>query len=118
MIWEVEYSDEFGEWWVSIDEDVQEAIHVSVTKLSLKGPNLGFPDSSQIKGSNYGEMRELRVQSRGEPWRVLYAFDPRRAAYLIIGGCKAGNPRFYEEMVPRADRIFERHLQEVANCQK
>lgn len=44
---------------------------------------------------------------------VLYAFDPRRAAYLIIGGCKAGNDRFYEEMVPKAERIYELHRKEV-----
>lgn len=68
---EVEYSDEFGAWWEESDEDLQEAVHTSVTKLSLKGPALGFPDSSQIKESKYGELRELRIQSKGSPWRLL-----------------------------------------------
>lgn len=113
MAWEVEYSDEFGEWWADLDLDVQDAVHTSVTKLSAKGPTLGFPDSSQIKSSKFGEMRELRVQCNGEPWRVFYAFDPRRTAYLILGGCKVGKDRFYEAMVPMVDRIFEHHLQEV-----
>ena len=31
-------------------------------------------------------MRELRIQHAGEPYRVLYAFDPRRTAILLIGG--------------------------------
>lgn len=113
MAWEIEYSDEFGAWWEESEEDVQEAVHTSVTKLLLRGPTLGFPDSSQVKGSKYGEMRELRIQCKGSPWRVFYAFDPRRAAYLIIGACKVGNDRFYEEMVPRAERIFEAHLQQL-----
>ncbi|MEO8179817.1 MAG: benzoate transporter [Deltaproteobacteria bacterium] len=44
---------------------------------------------------------------------MFYAFDPRRTAYLIIGGCKLGNDRFYEQMLPKADSIFEQHLQEI-----
>lgn len=58
-------------------------------------------------------MRELRVQHQGEPYRVFYAFDPRRAAYLIIGGCKAGDGQFYERMIPIADEIYEQHLKEL-----
>ena len=36
-------------------------------------------------------MRELRVQSGGKPPRGFYAFDPRRAAILLIGGDKTGD---------------------------
>jgi len=57
-------------------------------------------------------MRELRVQSGGKPLRVFYVFDPLRQAVLLIGGDKTGNKRFYEEIVPRADRIFDEFLQE------
>jgi hypothetical protein len=60
-------------------------------------------------------MRELRVQHAGDPYRVFYAFDPRRAAMILIGGCKAGDDRFYERMVPWVDRIYEAHLQELEN---
>jgi hypothetical protein len=35
-------------------------------------------------------MKELVVQHRGRPYRVLYAFDPRRSAILLIGGDKTG----------------------------
>ena len=37
-------------------------------------------------------------------YRVLYAFDPRRCAILLLGGDKTGHPRGYEEYVPVADR--------------
>jgi len=63
-------------------------------------------------------MRELRIQHEGRPYRVLYAFDPRRAAMLLIGGDKTGNNRWYEEYVPRADAIYHRHLQELENGRK
>lgn len=58
-------------------------------------------------------MRELRVQSRGEPWRIFYAFDPRRAIILLIGGNKASNARFYETMIALADRLYDVHLDEL-----
>jgi hypothetical protein len=58
-------------------------------------------------------MRELRIQHRGSPYRVLYAFDPRRAAVLLIGGDKTGNDRWYEEFVPQADKLYDVHLDEL-----
>jgi len=58
-------------------------------------------------------MRELRVQSQGDPIRIFYAFDPRRAAILLIGGDKAGDDRFYEVMVPHADRLYDIYLDEL-----
>jgi hypothetical protein len=38
--------------------------------------------------------------------------DPKRQAALLIGGDKTGKLRFYEEMVPKADLIYEAHLEE------
>ena len=58
-------------------------------------------------------MKELRTQHRGRPFRTLFAFDPRRVAILRIGGDKTGNDRWYEEFVPRADKIYGEHLQAI-----
>ena len=58
-------------------------------------------------------MRELRVQYAGEPYRIFYAFDPRRTAILLIGGGKVGDDRFYERMVPLADRLYDAYLVEI-----
>jgi hypothetical protein len=107
MAWEAEYTDEFGEWWEELDGDEQEAVYASETL----GPNLRYPHTSGVETSRHGHMRELRVQHRGRPYRVLYAFDPRRVAILLIGGDKTGNDRWYEEFVPRADRLYDRHLE-------
>lgn len=65
------------------------------------------------RGSRHEHMRELRIQSGGEPYRVFYAFDPRRTAALLIGGNKAGDDRFYEKMIPAADRLYDVYLIEI-----
>ena len=56
-------------------------------------------------------MRELRIQHKGKPYRVLYAFDPRRTAILLIGGNKAGDDRWYEKYVPVADELYQQHIE-------
>lgn len=58
-------------------------------------------------------MRELRIQSKGSPFRIFYAFDPRRSAILLIGGDKTGNDRFYEQVLPWADELYDTHLAEL-----
>ncbi|MHB1587581.1 MAG: type II toxin-antitoxin system RelE/ParE family toxin [Acidiferrobacteraceae bacterium] len=110
MAWNVEYTDEFSQWWMTLGEDEQESIDTIVTVLEERGPTLPFPLSSGVNGSRHGHMRELRIQHRGHPYRVLYAFDPRRTAILLIGGDKTGNDRWYEENVPVADRLYDEHL--------
>jgi hypothetical protein len=110
MEWEVEYTDEFGDWWDTLSEEEQESVTAYVELLERRGPQLPFPYSSGITNSRHGHMRELRVQHQGRPYRVLYAFDPRRTAILLIGGDKTGNDRWYEEYVPRADDLYDEHL--------
>jgi hypothetical protein len=113
LAWNVEYTDELGTWWATLDEAAQDDIVAMVALLEARGPQLPFPYSSMITGSRHGHMRELRVQSRGEPFRVFYAFDPRRTAILLIGGNKSGNDRFYEQMIPVADTLYDIHLEEL-----
>ncbi|MGO8786538.1 MAG: type II toxin-antitoxin system RelE/ParE family toxin [Terriglobia bacterium] len=118
MAWEVEFSDEFGEWWDSLIAAEQKSVDFTVSLLQAVGPMLKMPHSSGIETSRHSHMRELRIQHEGRPYRILYAFDPRRTAILLIGGDKTGNNRWYEEYVPRADDIYDRHLRELENEQK
>ncbi len=113
MSWLVEYTDEFGAWWQTLGAGAQDDIAAVVSVLEQRGPQLPFPYSSAVAGSRHGQMRELRVQSGGDPLRIFYAFDPRRAAVLLIGGNKTGDDRFYQRMIPRADRLFDIYLDEI-----
>lgn len=113
MSWNVEYTDEFGDWWSGLGEDEQESLAASVRLLEERGSALGFPHSSGINGSKHGHMRELRTQHDGHPLRTLYAFDPRRSAILLIGGDKTGDKRWYDTHVPIADRLYDEHLEQL-----
>jgi hypothetical protein len=114
VAYEVEFTDEFEAWWETLDEGEQDAIARVVRLLEEKGPTLPHPYSSGVEGSTFSHMRELRIQYRGHPYRVLYAFDPRRVALLLIGGDKTGQDRWYEQFIPVADRIYEAHLKAIA----
>jgi hypothetical protein len=78
--------------------------------LEMWGPTLPFPYGSALKGSKLS-LRELRVQSGGKPLRVFYAFDPIRQAVLLLGGDKTGDGRFYDRLIPKAEKIFEVYLE-------
>lgn len=113
MEWDVEYTDEFEGWWSQLSEARQESIVASVQLLIKRGPNLDYPYSSGIKDTKLAHLRELRVQHRGRPIRIFYAFDPRRAAILLIGGDKTGDHQFYKKYIPLAEKIYAQHLKEL-----
>ena len=110
---EVEYTDEFEIWLEELDESERESVAAVVDLLEEHGPHLSFPHSSKIKGSNHGNMRELRIQHCGDPYRVLYAFNPLRNAILLIGGNKKGDDDWYASNIPVADRLYDEHLKEL-----
>jgi hypothetical protein len=104
---------EFEEWFLGLGDADARAVVRRVGLLEARGLALGFPYSSALGGSMYA-LRELRIQSLGRPLRVIYAFDPRRQAVLILGGDKTGDDRFYERIIPRSERIWERYIQELS----
>lgn len=109
-MWDVEYTDEFGAWWDKLMADEQESVAASVELLRRLGPNLPRPHADTLKNSRHANMKELRTQRQGRPFRTLFAFDPRRRAILLIGGDKTGDRRFYERMIPWADTLYDEHL--------
>jgi hypothetical protein len=113
MAWEIEFTDEFGDWWNGLNEREQRSVARYVSLLEAWGPELSRPYADAIHGSKVKNLRELRVQHDGSPFRVLYAFNSRRTGILLIGGNKTGNARWYDEFVPKAEAIFARHLREI-----
>ncbi len=110
MVWEVLFDEEFTEWLSDQEVEVRREILAARNVLAMHGPLLGRPRVDTVKGSKYSNMKELRVQCKGQPWRILFAFDPKRRSILLVGGNKRGDKRWYEKNIPVADARYERHL--------
>lgn len=113
MAWQVEYTDEFAIWWNSLSEAEQEEIDAKVDLLEERGPMLSRPHADVIASSRHSNMKELRGKADARQLRVLFAFDPHRAALLLIGGDKTDDPKWYDKFVPIADDLFDEHLKEL-----
>jgi hypothetical protein len=51
------------------------------------------------------------IAANGE-WQVVFAFDPKRRAFLLVAGDKSGisERRFYRDLIRTADGRFDAHL--------
>ncbi len=113
-MWRVEYTDQFAEWWDSLTHDCQERVAAAVELLEVHGPALGRPLVGTIQASRLANLKELRP--RGGHIRVLFAFDPRRTAILLLGGDKSGRwHSWYEMAVPVAERLYHEHLDAITD---
>jgi hypothetical protein len=66
---------------VGLSEDEQVDVNAKVILLQKLGPSLPRPHADLIHSSRHANMKELRIQHSGRPYRVLFAFDPRRCAF-------------------------------------
>ena len=114
MAWDIEFTARFETWWNSLSEDEQVEIAAKVELLQERGPTLPRPHADVISSSRHANMKELRGTVYERHLRVLYAFDPRRTALLLLGGDKTGDPDWYEKFVPIADDLFDQHLKQLA----
>jgi hypothetical protein len=109
MAWDVEVTDEFKDWFDTLSDADQDAVGAAVEILAEEGPSLGRPFVDTLRGSRHANMKELRP--RASSIRVLFAFDPRRTAILLLGGDKRDQwQAFYRDAIPRADDLYDEHL--------
>ncbi len=113
MAWSLGVTVQFAQWYLSLDPKEQESIQHSLALLADVGPLLGRPHADAVRASRFPNMKELRAQHQGRPYRVLFAFDPARTGMLLIGGDKTGDARWYDRMIPVADRLYEEHLRRL-----
>ncbi|YAP81624.1 type II toxin-antitoxin system RelE/ParE family toxin [Xenorhabdus stockiae] len=110
-MWIVILTPRFEEWLDEQDISIQKKILADLSVLEVFGPQLGRPAVDSLYGSKFNNMKELRIQCKGRPFRALFAFDPLRQAIVLCAGNKALNDkRFYKEMIPIADAEYEAHL--------
>ena len=84
----------------------------AILVLEQFGPALGRPYVDSLKGTDkVKNLKELRVQHKGKPFRVFFAFDPLRQAVMLCDGDKTGDKNFCETMILVAEREFLDYLQ-------
>jgi len=110
--WIVEIGDEFDPEFKELHEDVRLEILALSRVLQQFGPQLGRPRVDTLKGSRHANMKELRFSAADGEWRVAFAFDPKRRAILLVAGDKSGvsEKRFYKQLITKADKRFDAHL--------
>ncbi|MDP4536464.1 type II toxin-antitoxin system RelE/ParE family toxin [Alkalimonas collagenimarina] len=111
-MWSIGTTDTFDNWFDTLDDTDRANVLASMIVLRERGPMLSRPYADTVNGSSHSNMKELRVQSKGDPIRAFFAFDPKRKGILLCAGNKAGDEkRFYDVMIPIADREFTAHLE-------
>lgn len=111
-MWDVEGTDEFEQWFkADLDARERAAIGRIIELLTELGPQLGRPHVDTLKGTKLANLKELRAHTRDAELRVLFAFDPRRTAVLLLGGNKSGKwDRWYRQAIPQAEAMYGEHL--------
>ena len=114
VIWKAFFHPKFKVEFDELSQAVQDELLASLTPLRVYGPELGRPEVDTLKGSAFANMKELRFKADGGVWRVAFAFDPKRAAILLVAGDKSGvsEKKFYTRLINKADKRYQEHLDE------
>ena len=109
MVWVVEGTDEFADWFGGLERSDQVRVEAAIEALEELGPGLGRPWADSLAGT---ELKELRP--RGGYLRILFRFDPRRTGILLLGGDKEQHWQdWYRENITKAERLYEVYLAEL-----
>jgi hypothetical protein len=119
-MWSVATSEDFDGWFADLGDYEQAEVIAKVELLKLLGPQLGRPHADTLKGSKHVNMKELRADTKDHVLRIAFAFDPLRAAILLVGGDKSGvsQKRFYKRLLQAADKLYDSHLAMIAEERK
>jgi hypothetical protein len=114
-MWLVATTGDFDEWFAALPAESQAEVIAKVELLRRLGPQLGRPHADTLKGSRHANMKELRADSSDKVMRIAFAFDPNRAAILLVAGDKSGvsQKRFYRQLIARADDLYDLHLARI-----
>jgi|SRR3954447_18956690 hypothetical protein len=113
-VWEIDI-ELVDTWLDELDGETYDLVMAALELLAEHGPSLGRPLVDSISGSTIKNMKELRPGSRGRSeLRMLFVFDPRRRAIVLVAGDKAGNwDRWYKQNIPVAEDRYSEHLRKL-----
>lgn len=117
--WHVEFHGDCESWAKTLEQEDQEDLLAAIQILRDRGPSLGRPLVDTVQKTKVKNLKELRPGSSGRSEiRVLFAFDLKRQAILLVGGDKSGNWRgWYPENIPIAETRFEEHQARLKNAE-
>ena len=114
MPWEILIHPEVADWLAELPQSAYESVIVTLDVLKYSGPSLGRPLVDRIKNSKFHNLKELRPL--GTTLRILFAFDFKRRAVLLVAGDKSHDWKtWYEKAIPIAETRFE---ELIANSRK
>lgn len=113
--WEVRFFDEFKSEFRDLDAEVKVELGGVFDLLRRFGPDLGRPAVDTLNGSEFSNMKEIRVDRPDDWYRFAFAFDPARRAIVLCGGGKGGKSQraFYKRLVDLADARYAAHLKDM-----
>ena len=112
-MWKIYRTDEFKDWFDSLEEISITAILTDLLILEKYGPSLGRPYVDTLKGSKISNLKELRTRSKNGVFRILFALDPERDIILLLGGDKSNDKKFYQKMILKAEKLYQEHLRNL-----
>jgi hypothetical protein len=96
--------DRCRQWLNLLPDRDYEGLAARIDLLAQVGPALARPTVDVIKTSRHANMKELRYGKL----RVLFAFDPKTQAVLLLGGSKEDRwTDWYVRNIPIADDLFD-----------
>lgn len=117
MAWEIELGP-IEDWLRSQDIGTQVGIYAALEILEREGPALGRPLVDSLVGSRIHNLKELRpAAGQDAEVRILFAFDSKRRAVLLVAGDKSRGKRgrirwsgWYRRAIPEAERRYKEYL--------
>ncbi|MFC8518212.1 type II toxin-antitoxin system RelE/ParE family toxin [Streptomyces sp. NPDC057257] len=115
MNWEINLHPSVESWLLKLaEEDPMSAdlVEAAIDMLADSGPALGRPLVDRLTGCRTHNLKELRPGSSGSTEvRILFVFDPRREAILLVAGDKSGRwSDWYREAIPIAEARYDEYL--------
>jgi hypothetical protein len=120
MSWEVLFHIDFEPEFDALAQAVQDELLSQALLLEQFGPTLGRPRVDTLNGSRHANMKELRFNAADGVWRVAFAFNRKRKAYLLVAGDKSGGSEktFYKRLIATADDRFDSHLKRLKKMEQ
>ena len=87
---------------LSLPPKHREKVGQAVERLAIFGPKLGFPDTSDVKGTRF---RELRTRFAGQQYRILYVRDAD--AFIVFVGFHKTSDRDLNRAVRDAQKYLD-----------